>query len=88
MISRNCSEFFEIDLLLVEELRLYFHGATTTTPEDPNQQSLRVYIESSGPFLNRLDGRTDYFITKAMSNRVYQYNLVTGAQNYYKTSNS
>ena len=55
-----------------------FHGAETTLPEDPTKQSLRVYIESSGPFVNRRDGRLDTFVTKAMSQRTYQYNLVTG----------
>ena len=64
--------------MMVNEIRLKFHGAETTLPEDESKQSLRVYIEASGPFHQQLDGRWDVFVSKAMSRRTYQYNLVTG----------
>ena len=66
--------FTGIDLFLVEEISVVLNGATHTG----SRSDLRLLVSSSGPFYNRRSGETAVFLTRAVSEMKFQYDIETG----------
>ena len=73
-IFLNIHRRFEgIDLFLVDEIEVYIPGAFSEAGID----YVRLLISSTGPFINRLGGKESVFMTRALTEMKFQYDLHT-----------
>lgn len=69
--------FLDVDLFLVQEVRVFFDGIKTDSP-DFEDQYVRMLVDVSGPFSNKNGEDIQTFVTRPMSAMLYEYELETG----------
>ena len=59
---------------MIEELEVYLQGAFSTDSTD----YVRLLLSTSGPFYNRRGSEVSTFLTRALTEMKFQYDMVTG----------
>ena len=64
-----------MDIFRVESIEIHMSNAVST---DPTRPSARFLISSSGPFYQKSGSIEDTFMTRALADLLFQYNLENG----------
>ena len=62
-----------LNLFVVEEVRVYIPGAVSLN----SSTDLRLLISASGPFINRIDEDESTFISRALPEMYFAYDIET-----------
>lgn len=63
--------------MLVQEVRVFFDGIATDSP-DFDKQFVRMYVDNSGPFSNKDGDDIQTFVSRPMTSMLYEYEIDTG----------